>query len=147
MIEKGTLPQIDLNLEKQVQAACLALVDAELLRSAHDCSDGGLAVAIAESCFSSLGREAIGASIEIASNNLSHEAVLFGESPSRIVITFDPEHLDRLKQIVGDCPFTVIGTVGDDVLKINIDGDETISAPVSDLESIWESSLKTKLSH
>jgi phosphoribosylformylglycinamidine synthase len=145
MIENGTLPQIDLDLEKQVQSACLALVEAELLHSAHDCSDGGLAVAIAESCFSSLGREAIGASVDLASNSLSQEAILFGESPSRIVITFAAENLDRVTQVVADCPFAVIGTIGDDSLHIAVDGDNVISSSVSDLESIWESSLESKL--
>jgi Phosphoribosylformylglycinamidine (FGAM) synthase, synthetase domain len=147
MIENGTLPQIDLNLERQIQSACLALVEAELLHSAHDCSDGGLAVAIAESCFSSLGREAIGVSIELSSNGLSQEAILFGESPSRIVITFAAENLDRVTQLVGDCPFVVLGTVGDDSLHISIDGQKVISSSVSDLESIWESSLELKLTN
>jgi phosphoribosylformylglycinamidine synthase II len=145
MIENGSLPQIDLDLEKQVQSACLTLVEAELLHSAHDCSDGGLAVAISESCFSSLGREAIGASVGLTSNGLSQETILFGESPSRIVITFAAENLDRVTQIVGDCPFAVIGTVGDDVLRIKIDGDEKISATVNELEAIWESSLAERL--
>ncbi len=145
MIENGTLPEIDLNLEKQVQEACLALVEAELLHSAHDCSDGGLAVAIAESCFSSLGREAIGASVELASNGLSPEAIFFGESPSRIVISFAPENVDRVTQIVSDCPFVVIGIVGDDVLRIKLDGEEKISEAVTELEAIWESSLAERL--
>jgi phosphoribosylformylglycinamidine synthase len=145
MIKNGSLPEIDMSLEKQVQDACLALVEAELLHSAHDCSDGGLAVAIAESCFSSLGREAIGASIELASNGLSAEAILFGESPSRIVITFAAENLDRVIPLIGDCPFAVIGTVGDDTLNIKIDDNNVISSPVSDLESIWESSLESSL--
>ncbi len=147
MIEGGTLPQIDLTLEKQVQETCLALVEAELLHSAHDCSDGGLAVGIAESCFTSLGREAIGASIKLESNGLSAEAILFGESPSRIVVTFDADHLERVTELVRACPFAVIGTVRDDSLHINIDGNDVISSSVSELESIWESSLESKLTH
>lgn len=145
MIESGTLPPIDLTLEKQVQDACLALVEAELIHSAHDCSEGGLAVAIAESCFTSLGREAIGASIELTSNGLSHEAILFGESPSRIVITFAADDLERVTQIIGACPFAVIGTVGDDSLHFRIDGETMVESAVSELESIWESSLESKI--
>ncbi len=145
MIESGTLPPIDLNLEKQVQETCLALVEAEVLFSAHDCSEGGLAIAIAESCFTSLGREAIGASIELSAGNLSREALLFGESPSRIVITFAPADLDKVNKIVGNCPFSIIGEVRDDSLGISIDGESVVSSSVAELEAIWESALKEKL--
>src|SRR5690606_17889701 len=71
MAAKGAVPELDLTLEKQVQAACLRLADESLLKSAHDCSDGGLAVALAESCFSSLGRDAVGAEISLEANGIS----------------------------------------------------------------------------
>src|SRR5215203_3486028 len=116
-----------------------------LINSAHDCSDGGLAVTIAECCFSSLNREAIGANIELESNSLSKEAVLFAESPSRIVISFAAENANRVKEIVGDLPFAIIGSVEDDVLKISIDGEQTVHAPVSELEGVWESALGVSL--
>ncbi len=145
MIVGGAVPQIDLTLERSVQDACLALADAELLSSAHDCSEGGIAVAIAESCFSSLNREACGAAIQISSGGISNEAVLFGESPSRIVISFAPENEDRVKELVGDLPFAMIGKVGDDVLSIAIDGNAAVSSPVAELEAIWESALENKL--
>lgn len=145
LIENGRVPQLDLSLEKQVQDTLLKLADEMLLSSAHDCSDGGLAVAIAESCFSSLGRDAVGAEIDLKANGLSAEALLFGESPSRVVITFSPDNADAVKKIVGDCPFEVIGKVTDDVLTVRIDGEEAVSSPVAKLEGIWESSLEKKL--
>jgi phosphoribosylformylglycinamidine synthase len=145
MIAGGSVPVIDLALELTVQETTLELIDEMLITSAHDCAEGGLAVAIAESCFSSLEHEAIGASIKLASNGLSNESLLFGESPSRIVISFSPEHLEKIKTIARDCPFEVIGTVADDNLVIEIDGEELVSAPVSELESIWESSLADRL--
>jgi len=145
MIVSGRLPQIDLQLEKKVQERLLALADAELLNSAHDCSEGGLAVAIAECCFSSLGRAAVGASIELASNGISPESLLFGELPSRIVISFSPSDLERVREIAGDCPFEVIGTVGDDVLRIRIEEEQVIGSPISELEHLWESSLAARL--
>jgi phosphoribosylformylglycinamidine synthase II len=141
----GIVPEIDLDLEKRVQDTCLALADAGLLRSAHDCSDGGLAVAIAESCFSSLGRDAIGAAISLEPSGFSSDAVLFSESPSRIVISFAPESLESVSEIVGDCPFAVIGEVRDDVLRISIDGSEVLSSAVVDLEAIWETALERRL--
>lgn len=143
--QKGCVPMLDLDVEKKVQATLLKLADGMLVNSAHDCSDGGLAVAIAESCFSSLNREAVGANIELTSNGLSTAAVLFAESPSRIVVSFAPENLDKVKDIVGDCPFEVIGKVSEDTLHISIDGTNAISSNVATLEAIWETSLETKL--
>jgi phosphoribosylformylglycinamidine synthase II len=145
IIANGRIAKIDLALEKQVQNVVLKLADEMLLSSAHDCSDGGLAVAIAECCFSSLGREAIGANIELSSNGLSSEAVLFAESPSRIVISFAGENMEKVRDVVGDCPFVVIGSVDDDFLKISVDGEEVLSSPVSELEGVWESSLASRL--
>ena len=146
VIESGEVPILDLKLEKKVQDTLLKLADEMLLNSAHDCSDGGLAVTIAESCFSSLGREALGAEIELSSDGLSSEGLLFGESPSRIVISFADKNLETVKQIVGDCPLAVLGKVTDESLKISIDGVESISLPVADFEAVWETALEQKLS-
>ncbi|HTK36969.1 MAG TPA: phosphoribosylformylglycinamidine synthase subunit PurL [Pyrinomonadaceae bacterium] len=145
MIASGRVPVLDLDLEKKVQKTCLNLADESLLNSAHDCSDGGLAVAIAESCFSSLGRKVVGADIGLASNGLSIEALLFGESPSRIVISFAPENLEKVKNAVGDCPFEVIGKVGGAQLRIAADSDEKIADSVADLERLWQTSLESQL--
>ena len=145
IIVNGRVPLLDLALELKVQDAMLRLADEMLLSSAHDCSEGGLAVAIAECCFSSLNHEASGATIELASNGLSREALLFGESPSRIVISFAAENLDKVREIAGDCPFEVIGRVEDDVLKVSIDGEQVVASPVSELEGYWESSLEKAL--
>ncbi|MCV5366218.1 hypothetical protein OFB70_30085, partial [Escherichia coli] len=68
-----------------------------------------------------------------------------GESPSRIVISFAPENLERIRQIVGDCPFEVIGKVANDTLDINIDGRKVISESVVKLENSWESALEKLL--
>ena len=145
LIANGRVPQIDLALEKHVQDTCLKLAEAGLLKSAHDCSEGGLAIAIAECCFSSLGRGAIGVKIELNSNGLSNEALLFGESPSRIVISFAAESLQTIRETAGECPFEVIGTVENDKIKISIGGEHVIDSPVSQLEAVWESSLESML--
>ena len=65
LIASGEVPKLDLGRERSVQNACLKAAEAGLLKSAHDCSDGGFAVAIAESCFSSLGRDSIGATLDL----------------------------------------------------------------------------------
>lgn len=145
LIESGEVPKLDLNLEKQVQDVCLQLADKQLLKSAHDCSDGGLAVAIAESCFSSHNRDLIGAEINLNDESLDAATQLFSESPSRIVITFAADKLDEVKETVSDCPFAVIGKVTGDELNIYVNGAETISAKVRDLENSWKTSLEEQL--
>jgi len=145
LIAEGRLPRLDVELEKKVQATVLKLADHQLLNSAHDCADGGIAVAVAECCFSSLGRRSVGAEIELQSNALASEAILFAETPSRIVVSFSAENLDRVREHVGDCPFEVIGKVTGSDLSISVDGQKKLSSPVSELESAWKNSLKDQL--
>ncbi|HZH35121.1 MAG TPA: AIR synthase-related protein, partial [Pyrinomonadaceae bacterium] len=118
-----------------------------LIRSAHDCADGGLAVTIAESCFSSLNRKAFGAEIELNDASLSAEKQLFVESPSRIVISFAPENQANIEQLAAslNCPFEIIGRIGGDNLKIKVNDSPTVSASISVLENIWRSSLENQL--
>jgi phosphoribosylformylglycinamidine synthase len=145
MIESGSVPKLDLEIEKRVQQNVLALSERGLIKSAHDCADGGLSVAIAESCFSSLNRKAIGAQIEISDSNLSVEKQLFVESPSRIVISFAPENLEKVKETVGDCSFQIIGKVTGKNLKIKANGETAISATIAALENIWRCALENCL--
>ncbi len=145
IIENGISPIIDLKQEKLVQETLLRLNDQCLISSAHDCSDGGLAVAIAECCFSSLGRKAIGAEINIENSNLSAESLLFGETPSRIVISFASERLESIKNNIGACPFEVIGKVGGEKLSVSVDRRTSISLQVGDMETAWRDSLKKQL--
>jgi len=147
LIEIGEVPHIDLNLEKRVQQTCLSLADKFLIKSAHDCSDGGIAVAIAESCFSCLNHDEIGAKIELETENLSAKTTLFSESPSRIIVSFSADKLSEIEKIAGenDCPFAVIGKVSGKNLNIKINGENIISAPVSELENVWATSLENKL--
>jgi len=141
IITNGILPHVDLDVELALQNTLLSLIDNCLISSAHDCSDGGLAVTIAESCFSSLNRDAIGAKVALNSDGLAASSLLFGETPSRVVISFPADGLDAVKNLVGDHPFAVIGEVGNDVLRISVDDTEVINASVIDLETVWETSL------
>jgi phosphoribosylformylglycinamidine synthase II len=141
LIAAGRLPQVDLAAERAVQDALLRLADQYLLKSAHDCADGGLAVAIAESCFSSLGRPSIGAEIAVQETELDFATLLFGESPSRIVISFSPENEARVRETVGDVPMFELGFVTGDTLNISVNSEAVISTLVEDLESAWANSL------
>ncbi len=148
LIENGIVPELDLDLEVTVQQILLKLAENLLINSAHDPADGGLAVAIAEQCFSSLNNRANGAEIELSNNdNLSTESLLFGETPSRIVVSFAPENTEKIKEIVGDCPFEIIGKVSGANLNIKINGTEKISASIAGLENSWKTSLEKQLEH
>ena len=140
------VPQLDLEAELAVQTACLRAAENGLLRSAHDCSDGGLAVTLAECCFSSNNRQAFGADIDITGEN-DLATRLFSESPSRIIISFDQALLGDIEEIVAAaaCPMTLLGNVGADRLRIESDGEEVIQLDVAEMENAWRSSLKDKL--
>src|SRR6266851_75923 len=146
MIANGTVQRIDLQVETAVQNACLAAAEAGLLHSAHDCSDGGLAVALAESCFSSLNRPRLGANISLA-GSLPVTSALFSESPSRIIISFAASSRTEIESIAQreNCPLTVIGEVGGDALQIKVDDERVVAANVAELESVWRASLPKKL--
>jgi len=142
----GKVPALDLDRELAVQKACLAAAEAGLLVSAHDCSDGGLGVALAESCFSSLGREAVGAEVNLE-GELNPTTLLFSESPSRIVISFDPANAGTVHEIAerSNAPFAILGRVGGHRLIINVNGAEAVATDVSELEAAWRSALSDKL--
>ena len=140
------LPKLDLETELAVQLACLRAAQNGLLRSAHDCSDGGLAVALAECCFSSLNQEALGADIDIT-GEYDLATRLFSESPSRIIISFDQAVLGDIEEILAaaSCPMTLLGNVGSDRLRIESDGEEVIQLDIAELETAWRASLKDKM--
>jgi phosphoribosylformylglycinamidine synthase len=147
MIASGArVPRLDLAREKAVQEAVLLAAEEGLLQSAHDCSDGGLAVALAECCFSSLGREAVGASVELGGEP-GAAAQLFGETPSRVVVSFDESQRTRFERIAAQAgaPLKIIGRVGGARLQIKVGGDELINQSVAELERLWRGALGKKL--
>ena len=150
LIANGAVPKINLQVERAVQNVCLEAAEAGLLASAHDCSDGGLAVALAECCFSSLNRLAVGAQItlpETLLGSLPAASMLFSESPSRIIVSFAASSRAAVEDIAArkQCPFTVIGQVGGNSLQIKLGDEEAISVEVGELENVWRGSLAKKL--
>jgi phosphoribosylformylglycinamidine synthase subunit PurL len=145
-VAAGELPVLDLERELAVQKACLEAAEAGLLVSAHDCSDGGLAVTLAESSFSSLGRDAIGAEVDLQ-GPLGPTALLFSESPSRIVVSFAPGDESAVQAIAerNNAPFAILGRVGGTRLTINVNGSEAVDAGLSELEAAWRAALSDKL--
>jgi phosphoribosylformylglycinamidine synthase II len=148
----GAVPVLDLTLETAVQATCLAAIRQGLVQSAHDCSEGGLAVALAESGFSSYGREAIGATIDLtahaATSSLEDPAtLLFAESPSRILLSVSPERVEAVEALAREhlAPCARLGVVGGDRLAISRNGQTLLEAPIISLETAWRSSLPEHL--
>jgi phosphoribosylformylglycinamidine synthase II len=147
MIADGSVPKLDLKLECAVQQVCLEAAEAGLLASAHDCADGGLAIALAECCFSSLNRSAVGAEVEIPETSLSSTSALFSESPSRIILSFPTSSLALVEDLAAraNCPIAILGHVGGSQLRIKLGGEELISTDVDQLEAVWRGSLAEKL--
>jgi phosphoribosylformylglycinamidine synthase len=146
IVASGNVPTLNLERELAVQRACLEAAENGLLASAHDCADGGIAVALAELCFSSLGREAIGAQVDLTAT-AKPTTQLFSETPSRIIISFAPEATETIRQIAErhNAPLAILGTVGGTQLRITVNDQETVTAAVDDLEATWRNALSRSL--
>jgi phosphoribosylformylglycinamidine synthase len=140
-LTRGTPPWIDLKIEQAVQACCLEAIDRQLLSSAHDVSDGGLAVTLAECCIGHPDKP-LGVRIE-THEMIRGDASLFSESQSRIVVSLKEENLDRLKEIAArhNAPMQVIGAVGGTRLTIQ----PLVQLPVDELKTIWANALAARL--
>jgi len=130
-LEKGLPPQIDLSAEKSVQDACRESIQAGILSSAHDCADGGLAVTLAECCIT--GKR--GAKVEI-NHRIRNDALLFGETQSRIVVSLPVKNLDSFKEIAHkyEAPIQILGKVEGNSIKIG----NLIDIEVEQLKKAWE---------
>jgi phosphoribosylformylglycinamidine (FGAM) synthase-like enzyme len=138
----GTPPWMDLEVEKQLQAVCLHAIREGWLRSAHDCSEGGLAVALAECCLSGPPQAELGASVDLE-GAIRPDALLFGESQSRIVVSLRRQHVSRLHELARrhDVPFAVLGEVRKHRLTIGV----LIDLSLGELRRAWETALPRRL--
>ena len=138
---EGKPPVLDRKKEKQVQEFCLKLIHKGLIQSAHDCSEGGLAIAVAESCFTAP-KETLGAKLELKSN-LRGDTLLFGESQSRIVISFPEELMQQIKNLAltHNVDFSLIGVTGGSQFTVTINGQEYIKQEIESIKNIWKTSL------
>ena len=137
----GKTPALDQKNEKQVQEFCLELIQKGLIQSAHDCSEGGLAIAVAEACFAAP-EEPLGAKLELESS-LRGDTLLFGESQSRIVISFPEELTDQIKNLAlsYNVDFSLIGITGGSKFTVSINGQEYIKQEIESIKNIWKTSL------
>ncbi|MEK5034825.1 phosphoribosylformylglycinamidine synthase subunit PurL [Paenibacillus sp. FSL R7-0302] len=138
-VTEGRPPELDLATERKLLDAVLAAIRSGLVRSAHDLSEGGLAGALAESCISG----SIGANIELSAGGLRPDVALFSESQSRIILTSAPDRAEELKAAVAayGVPVEIIGTVGGDRLRVDLDGSAALDEAVTELKTIWEDAI------
>ena len=136
-LEAGKTPEIDLELEKQVQQATLELIKMGLVVSAHDCSEGGLAVALAECCI----QGKIGADVALT-ENIRPSSILFGESQSRIIISINKSKIDSVLQQLKkfQVPYKVLGSVGGDSLNIAGSGWK-VNVDVAEMEEKYREAI------
>ncbi|MEE8423271.1 MAG: AIR synthase-related protein, partial [Thermodesulfobacteriota bacterium] len=138
--EEGAPPQLNLKLEKSVNDTCIEAIQHGIIKSAHDCSEGGISVALAESCISG----SMGAYIDIKNpHHLRPDILLFGESQSRIVVTLKEVNLSKLNKLAekNKAPLEVLGTTGGDRLQIG----SLVDLSVDELKGVWGKALEKQL--
>ena len=136
----GPLAPLDLELERRVQTAVQAAVDSGLATAAHDCSEGGLAVTLAEACVS--GREPVGCVVMLGGGARA-DLTLFGEGPSRVVIAVEPARAREFEGLMAESaiPWRWIGTTGGAGLRITV-GTAVLDDPLERLEHAWRTGFE-----
>jgi len=139
----GYPPELDIEKEATLQRALVALIQAGLIESAHDCSDGGLAVALIESALPG----GVGLNVRLPRQELALEFLLFGEDASRVVVSCDAIHLARIQQVAEEYEIIadVLGDTGSDRVEIAVDGQSVISASIAELSEAYEGALERAL--
>ena len=127
-------PKIDLDLEVKIQSICRKLIDKEIINSAHDCSEGGLAIALAES--SILSKIGFIGDFEFSGR---WDEILFGELQSRIVVSVKPNKLKEFTSVCSadEIKWIALGYTGGNSFEIN----NLINIPIKQLRSVWDQAL------
>jgi phosphoribosylformylglycinamidine synthase subunit PurL len=149
--EQGSPPLLNLDIEHALHQFILKVIHEGLVQSAHDCSDGGLAVTLAECCIAAPD-VGLGAMIKLRLEGLRRDAVLFGESQSRVVLSVEADVADQVLNRAWDAgiPAGKIGTVGGNRLVIDVQGDErttgcTLDAEIRKLQDRWANAIERAL--
>ncbi len=139
----GAPPKLSLGAEKVLHQALRQLAAEELVESAKDCSDGGIAAALAEKGFA----HNIGVDVDFASSGLPLECVLFGENPTRVLVSCDAGHVSRIQQVATNFGLAArqIGTTIPGNFQVRVDGNPALRAEVSALKESWATALDRAL--
>jgi phosphoribosylformylglycinamidine synthase len=142
----GRLAPLDLEVERRVQAAVRAAVGAGLVTAAHDCAEGGLAVALAESCVTgtrATGTPGIGCDVTLPTGRRLDET-LFGEGPSRVLVTVEPARQREFEALMAESaiPWRWIGTTGGERLSVRVERGVMVDVAVDRIEHAWRSGFE-----
>jgi phosphoribosylformylglycinamidine synthase len=132
-LKTGRPPRMDLAFAKRLSDFILEIIRKGWVKSAHDCSEGGLAVALAECCMTN-GDAMVGANIDMGTLGKRLDAALFGETQSRVIVSCAPENVERIAQ--GALPVTVLGATGGGELTIKTQQGE-LTWDVAQLRDVW----------
>jgi phosphoribosylformylglycinamidine synthase len=145
-VTAGDAPSFTMEGEIAVQEACLSLIRLGLVQSAHDVSDGGMAVSLAEMCLASDG---LGADINLdASNDQRLDSALFSEAQSRIILAVRPEKFEKIRQSLDGFSVQLkkLGVVVGDGLTIAVAGEPVISASSAGMHKVYENAIPDLMS-
>jgi phosphoribosylformylglycinamidine synthase len=144
----GPAPSLDLAFEKSLQHLVIRAIREGLVESAHDCAEGGLAVALAECCFDT----PYGVTVDLGSvtsvpASYRPVATLFGESASRVVVSVRPERLERLRALAAEhgVPAHEIGRTGGDRITLKVDGVTVVDVNARNAEAAWASAIEARM--
>jgi phosphoribosylformylglycinamidine synthase subunit PurL len=143
--KEGPPPRLDFTREKALQAALRALIKIGLVESAHDCSEGGLAIALVESCLS--GPEPHGAEVDFGETGLRADVLIFNETQSRIIISVKKQNASAALALLEwrGVPARRLGIVNKpDSLRISADG-KTFGWSLTDLDAAWSQTIEKLL--
>ena len=142
---RGKPPAVDLDRERALIALLTSAAGRGLVRSAHDCSDGGLAVALAECAFDSggIGFEVDVPAAPVTAAALKVAATLFGESAARAVVSVRPEDLQAFLRLAAEhgVPAAAVGATGGARLRVSVDGELAIDSSVAEAELKWATAI------
>ena len=143
--KEGLPPRLNFELELRIQETLSSLIQHGFVQSAHDCSEGGFGVALAECCIS--GEIKRGASVRIGNATDRMDLLLFNETQSRAIISVSPENTDAVEKhcAAGDTPLTRLGVVGGTGLVVT-NGQETLTWEIAELYKTWYCSVEDIMS-
>ena len=149
-LKRGIVPVLDLRAEKALQETILAAIRAGQVSSAHDLSEGGLAVALAECCFGSGEGAGLGARVELPADAVTGkrmDGILFGEAPSRVVLSVAQNKHEELEKLCRkNCvPLSWIGVVEKEALIISAEGRVIVDSKTEELKDGWTNAVEREL--
>jgi phosphoribosylformylglycinamidine synthase subunit PurL len=145
----GAPPALDLGREHALQRLTVRAIREGLVDSAHDCSEGGIAIALAECCFGTggIGVRAHLPAVTGVPDALRIDATFFAESASRVIVSTRDDRLPRLlaAAAAAGVPASVIGRTGGDRIQLALDGRVDIDVAVRDAEHLWSTAIEKKM--